>query len=182
MIAFAIILMLTGLVSFNIRSAWREQTFRTEVDAIVNQLRMAQDLLMLLNIETEIHFTPEEIAWIPVGTINRVYEKMIQKEVIHPSELASVKFETNLEDKVGADKEADSFSLNFHDRGFQMSRGVLTVSSKGGEEVNIYLRGYPAPIEVQSSPVDLVEKTREDQVFIEKLTQTTWSDPNVQKK
>lgn len=182
MIAMAIILSLVGIVGFNVRGVWREQKYRSEVDRILSQLRFSQDMVLLLNIESEIDFSEGKIQWFPVGNINRFYERMLNKSAFKPTQIEKIEFETTLEDKTRQSGNSDSFKLNFLDRGFQMSRGVLKIIPYQGQERYIFLKGYPAPIEVQDTPVDLAQATQEDQTFREKLTQVTWSNPDVRKK
>ena len=57
LIVIGILLLLGGLLTFNIRNAYHEQAFKNDVEKIVGQIKLAQDLLVLRNMETESNFT-----------------------------------------------------------------------------------------------------------------------------
>ena len=60
MVVLAIISLIGGVVAVNINKAMFEQRFRTEVATIVNQLRLAQNLMLILDQDVSIYFKQTE--------------------------------------------------------------------------------------------------------------------------
>lgn len=177
MVVLAIIVSLLGWAGFNIRAALRQQAFRTETDRLLHRLRLAQDFLLTLNIESELEFSPKEVKWVPVGNANSGYEGLMDKEKLPLTAFSEITFE-----EINGDKKTGYFTLKFLDLGFVMSRGYLKLVAKTGEEAYIVLHGYPAPLKLQPSPPNVTLQLQEEQEFYERLTAITFSDVNVQNK
>ncbi len=56
LIVIAIISTVAGVIGINVIQAVREQRFRTETARVVDKLRLAQDLMLLMGIGTEVRF------------------------------------------------------------------------------------------------------------------------------
>lgn len=177
MVALAIMVSLLGWAGFNIRGAWREQAFRSECDRLLDRLRLAQDILLTLNVETELRFTPEGVKWVPVGMLNRLYDKLIVKEKLPLDPFAEVIFE-----EAGGEKKVGTFTLKFLDQGYILSKGILKLVAHTGEEAYITLPGYPAPLSLERTPPNPSQLDLDERKLYEGLTAITLSDPDVQSK
>lgn len=175
MVVLAIIISLLGWASFNIRSASRQQAFRTQTDRLLNRLKLAQDFLLTLNIESELEFSPEGVKWVPVGNANSGSESFIDREKLNLTAFSEITFE-----EINGDKKTGTFTLKFLDLGFVMSRGYLKLVAKTGEEGYIALPGYPAPLKLQSTPPNVALQLQEEQELYDRLSAVTLSDVNVQ--
>lgn len=167
LLVISILLMVAGLVGFNIRRAFFEQRFRAEVSAVVDTLRLAQDLMLLLNSDAHVLFADDPAGgikyWIEVdkplsGNWNReLGRKRPNLRTIHLVEL---------DDKVSAISIKDKLDIMFLSGGLVMSKGVLRLFSDdyknrdGVLKSFVCLPGYPKPIEssnVESSCGDAKE-------------------------
>lgn len=182
MIVFALMISLLGVIGFSLRGAWQEQAFRSQAERLVNQFRLSQDMMLLLNIDTEVEFREGEVFWIPVGTSNETYEKMILKDRFQLTQIASVDFRGGDGTQQRMEGKQGGFKLGFFDRGFRMSKGILTLTSNKGEVYYILLNGYPSPINLLTEAPNPTNIAFEERDFYERMTTSTWNDPNVQKK
>lgn len=182
LIVMALMVLLVGIVGWNLRGGIKAQAFNTQVDRILKQLRMSQDILMLLNIDTKLDFEGKEIEWIPVGTTNEVYDKFLAKEKTPLTSFSSIEFESELDgEKSLFTPESGKITLSFLDRGFRLPYGVLKMVSVDNVERYIYLPGYPSPLDLQNTPPDVTQIKNKERDFRDRLTKATWTEINVRK-
>lgn len=154
-ISFGVIL--TGV---KIKGIVEEQRFLSETGQVTNYLAMAQDLMLIMDVEVQVKFAPhldskKLSVWLEV-------EKPIKRESAHFIErklvlnaIHSVEFEA-----VRGKELTLFFSLG------RMSKGTLvlheeenkTAHGSIGREFKIELPGYPAPLKAQ----DFNSKNREN--------------------
>lgn len=171
LVALTLLISLLGLAGFNIRKAWQQQVFRSEGDNLIQHLRLAQEILLTLHIESELEFTPGKVKWVPVGSANKIYDGMIEKTKIPLLAFSEIAFQ-----ETGGEKKNGTFTLKFLDDGYVMSRGILSLKSVQDEMIYILLPGYPAPLSLQKEPPDVSKLVREENELFERLTHMTLSD------
>ncbi len=180
-----IVVFVTGAIGFNIRRAVLAQRFRSEVDLLVDTMRLAQDLMLILRKDTHLR-----IRALPNG---QGIEYLLAVEGGVPKEWDSVviRSKRQLESTHYADfLKLDSLptrpgeiDLHFQSQGSMMSHGELRLATHEdpftfqAERRSICLKGYPHPLE--SVPVLRIPrpgeewvacKNEEDQDFYERLT------------
>lgn len=153
LLVITIMVMVAGLVGFNIRRAFFEQRFRAEVSAVVDTLRLAQDLMLLLNCDAHVLFADDPAGgikyWVEVekplsGNWDReLKRKRPNLRAIHLVEM---------DDKVSAIKVKDQLDIMFLSGGSVMSKGILGLFSDDNKDQDgvlksyVCLPGYPRPI------------------------------------
>ncbi len=154
LLVISVLLMVAGVVGFNIRGALVEQRFRAEVSAVVDSLRLAQDLMLILNSDVHVFFADDPAGgiryWVEVekplapGWDRELKRKRPNLTAIHLVEM---------DDKISTIQVQDRLDIKFLSGGSIMSKGVLGLFSgddKNREDVlksSICLPGYPKPIE-----------------------------------
>lgn len=178
MIVITILIMLTGVVGINIRRALQQQRFRTEVDLMVDTLRLAQDLMLILGADVSLRMWGERQKGIQYrldveGDIPEAWEPVIKRSHRRLREIHFVDF---------ADGESveGRIDIRFFSGGSVMSRGVLRLSTHenpkdpGALKRVVFLRGYPHPIVSIPEGEELLElEDEEDDEFINRLTTYT---------
>lgn len=182
----AILAIIAGFIGVNIAKATREQRFNTEVSLIVNQLRLAQDLMLIMNsnltltfkahssgieynLKSAVEFPKEMKAW----------EKELTREHAYLTTIQRVNFEDQLE-KGAAERNTEV--VKFQSGGDRMSYGVMRLSTSEKDENYgaltryICLPGYPAPIFSTSIRPSNDECYGKDEGFAEQLSQRTFEE------
>jgi len=184
MLVIAILGIIAGFIAVNAAKAWKEQRFRTEVSLIVDQLRLAQNLMLIFNSNVQVVFlaSPEGIEYylsfdtpLPkhwTQEINRPHEKLKTVRVVNFED----KLET--EDNLVINQIKNGISVKFLSGGSKMSRGIMRISTSEEDNVpNIITRyvclpGYPAPITSQGEfPMEC--SSDDLQAFEKQLTMRT---------
>lgn len=191
LLVIGIIVLITGVTGVNIRRLYLEQKYTTEVNLIVDTLRIAQDLMMILQTDVTVNFKKNDKESIIEYAIQ--FDKPPSKQWVniltkkHPP-LKTIK--TLVFDAVSAPigSPKDGITLNFFSRGTVMSKGILRISPYADEhEIGplnrfICLKGYPAPINVQTEKANLCNFEKESDYF-SRLTDLTKSEvPNYEDK
>lgn len=154
LLVIAIMLSVAGLVGINIRKAFFEQRFRSEVSAVVDTLRLAQDLMLLLNADAHVLFADDASGqgikyWIEVEkplSDNWSRELMRKRPNLRAIHLVE------MDDKVSTIKIQDKLDIKFLSGGLIMSQGILSLFSDDQKDREwvlksyIELPGYPKPI------------------------------------
>lgn len=192
LLVIAILGIVAGIVGVNATKAWQEQRFKSEVAQVVDQLRLAQDLMLIFNtnvqfkiaatddgLEYRLEFdTPLPQRW--SAEINRPHNKL---QVVR-----AFNFEDKLEseDNLKSPPQDNSTNIVFLSGGSRMSRGIIRISTtddfdrKDALTRYICLPGVPAPISstaVLPSPNECTPFTPE---FINRLTDENAHDLEVE--
>lgn len=159
MIVLTILSVIGGLIVINVNKALNEQRFRTEVSLVVDELRLAQDLMLILG--TDIHFKVSEakdskeiIYWLEFDyPLPKPWEHELKRKHKGLRTIHLVDFH----DQLAHEKTKGQFDVRFMSGGMVMSRGVvlLSESSENPPPQNaltryIVLPGHPSPIFSQS--------------------------------
>jgi len=140
-----VIVLMTMVVSFGgfqISKLMREQRFKGEVDAVISRLQAVQAAMLLLNADITVKLTVAEdknaLVLTPVMDGD--------KSPVAPLRLRTIQF---MEFDDGKPQESGLIALKFYSKGFEMSRGVLRLSTsssgdlQGALERYIVFPGYP---------------------------------------
>lgn len=153
MVVLAIISLLGGLVAINVNKAVVDQRFRTEVAAIVNQLRLAQNLMLVLDQDVTVKFKDRGDQktidyWLEMQCpALKGWDKELARRPPPLKTIRALEFDAELQEA-----GEGLLELKFMSGGTVMSRGVLLLSTsdsfnkKGALERYICLPGFPAAI------------------------------------
>jgi type II secretory pathway pseudopilin PulG len=173
MIILSIILLSLGLIGANIQKWIKQQRFKTEVVLIVDQLRLAQDIMLILNADALVKFSKNEAGFKIKIDLENILAKQWKREIDrkHPllTTIKSIEFADNSSD---IKKQIPPFNLNFLSGGAIMSQGMIRLAAVDKDlEAFIFLPGYPYPIEsVQKGEQSLTDKFQNLSDVFEKLT------------
>lgn len=143
-----------GVIGFNINRALREQHFKTEVDLVVDYLRLAQNLMLMMNADAHVVFKASEdgksnLMSLEVdGNLNDPLLKVVTKK---PKKLEHI-YLIEFYDLNKTHNEPGKVDVKFISKGSVMSKGVMHLSTnekndtKGAIERFICLPGYPKPL------------------------------------
>lgn len=171
-----LILIVAGLGGYSLTRALNSQRFETEVEAFAGRLNRLSELLMLLNIETEVRIEKGEMREVPVGTLSDAYLKMLQRDTQVFKAIRSVSFEPFEGENSFSDARGGKVTLSFLDRGFRLPHGLLTLESEQGDTRFILFKGYPSPLKGVKEKPDWQREEGERKAFNERLTQSTWRE------
>lgn len=153
LLVIALLMVVAGLVGLNIRRAFVEQSFRSEVSSVVDTLRLAQDLMLILNSDVHMLFQDDPVRgiryWIEV---EKPLPSNWDRELKRKRPLLKQVHLVEMDDKVSVIEVQDKLDIKFLSGGSVMSKGVLSLYSddnKNREGVlvsSICLKGIPSPI------------------------------------
>lgn len=155
LIVISILALGSGMVAININKAIVEQRFRSEVGLIVDEMRLAQDLMLILGTDVHLHFAESKGGkgiqyWLELETNVSAH---VQRELLRKrKELQTIKG-VFLEDKLVWEIKESHIDVKFLSNGAVMSEGVMRLATSSDENVPkgtlesfICLAGYPNPI------------------------------------
>lgn len=145
LVVIAILAMAAGAIGINIKRAVYEQRFLTEVGTVVDQLRTAQELMLLAKAEVKVDFHAHEegieMELICDEEIPKGWDQLLKKKI-----LLRYIHEVHCE---------EGFPLQFFSRGSVMTKGIVRLEA--AETRYIALAGYPAPIRATATRPTLTE-------------------------
>lgn len=180
LIVIAILSLLTGLIAINIRSAVREQQFKSEVLRVVDELKLAQDILLILGtgsvVKFELSKEKDSILYQLDTTLPlpKAWEKFFKKKNPPLKTIHYIQFE-------GAEGEG-KLDIEFLSEETGMSKGILRLSTSEKDEVPgaltsyICLPGYPHPIEYHQSKTASFCDSKKEEEFLKNLSRTTYEE------
>jgi hypothetical protein len=173
MIILTIILLTTGLMGINIQRMIKQQHFKSEVAFIVDQLRLAQDIMLILNTDVVVRFHKEKEGYKLQLQVENILSKGWQREIKRDRPLLTKIKTVEFDDYASVGKiEEPPFDLLFLSGGTIMSQGRLRLKGSDEDlEVFIFFPGYPNPIEsTQNKDQNLKGKFQHQTDYFEKLT------------
>lgn len=185
LIVFAILSLIAGLIGINITKASRQQQFRNEVDIVVNQLRLAQDLMLIFRGQASVKFwnSPDKDGFDCTLEFESKMPGNWDKETKRVHKLTSI-HAIDFYDQINLPelKQVDNNTLyiRFLSNGTKISKGIMRLASSKDSGPGVYERficlpGYPIPI--VSLAYHPGEKCLdEDKSFKNSLTQATASE------
>jgi type II secretory pathway pseudopilin PulG len=185
LIVIAILALVGGLVSIGINRAISEQRFRTEVGLVVDQLRLAQDLMLILGTDVRVIFAAEKgdknaegiRFWLELETkLSPELERELLRKHSPLKSIKGVFFKD--------DTEPGKINVRFQSRGAVMSSGLMRLATtdmnpppESALKSYICLSGYPRHIFSEDDPEKAAAgcKAAMDSVNDPALTQDTFS-------
>ena len=171
MIVLSILALVGSLTVFNIHSMYGQQQALTEMDRAVNLIKTASDLMMMVNLDSEIKISSKEgryqLELIPKSGISPLIAPLIPSSPLVLDSIDEIEFEDGINNNI-----LKTFSLDFLSKGFLMNRGQLSFK-RGSTQGYITLLGYPAslPLVVGKPPDYPNDKAIQDLVL--KITEQT---------
>ncbi len=155
LIVMTIIALISGIVAVSLDKAVVDQRFRNEMSMIVDDLRLAQDLMMILGADVRVKFTENKgnkgIKY-QFETETKINSSLQNLVLNKPRELKTIRG-VFFEDEIENENIEGAITLRFFSRGAVMSRGPMRFSLSGSQtpqegilESFVYLPGYPALI------------------------------------
>jgi type II secretory pathway pseudopilin PulG len=155
LIVIAVLAMALGVIGFNIHKALREQRFKSEVDVVVDYLRLAQNLMLIMNADTHVIFKAAENEKANIMTLKvdgNISDPLLKLVTENPKQLNDI-YLIEFYDQNKTHNEPGVVDVKFISKGSVMSKGVMHLSTNeksdtaGAIERFICLPGYPKPIE-----------------------------------
>jgi len=180
LIVIAILAMVAGIVAVSINKALVDQRFRTEVSMVVDELRLAQDLMLILGADVHVKFTEDKENfikyWIELETS---LPEHISREVLRKQRKLKTIRAISFDDPTSKQGHLD---LKFQSKGMVMSKGILKLATSGKQWSSsagtlknyIWLSGYPKPIISYDSEEEALKGAKSDPDFDDKLAQDTF--------
>jgi len=148
-VVISILSLTFGLFSINIVKALQEQRFYSNVAFLTDELKLSQELMLLLNMDIQFHLMSRgdgriTTSYTTTGNTPDMWDKIakIKKTLSHIDRITFNEFEL-------APSKEGKITLEFLSNGSVMSKGLLKLSYKQLERA-IPLPGYPAPISSQT--------------------------------
>lgn len=198
LVVIAILTLIGGLFAIKIDRAVQEQKFRSEVDQVVEHLRLAQNLMLIFHTNVHVKFwsvdakgiyyqlsfdTPLPAKWNPemqrlhqLTTVRSLYIDDLEK--YKDRELDVLEEFSN--------KESGTLILSFLSGGSKMSQGILRLSTSDKESSQamvrwILLPGFPSQI-LSVSEEPSAEWMEAKEQFNKQFTQQTFEEIRAQDK
>lgn len=182
-IVIALLSLVSGIVAVSINKALVNQRFQTEVGMIVDEMRLAQDLMLILGTDVHLHFEEDKkkgegiLYWLELET---TLPENIQYEVLRRKILKTIKG-VFLADELITEIKESHIDVKFLSKGAVMSKGIMRLATtsdenvpKGALEGFICLAGYPKPIFSSDSKEQAENSCQKfEEGLDEKLTQDT---------
>lgn len=182
-IVIAILAMVSGIVGVSINKALVDQRFRSEVGMIVDEMRLAQDLMLILGTDVRVVFQEtknhEGIEfWLDMDTMlsNNIQRELTKR--IHKLKVIKGVF---FSDELLTEVHEGKMDVKFLSNGAVMSKGIMRLASSDSEQSQkgilenyICLPGYPKPIKSSETKEQAEELCKNgNKEFEDKLTQDT---------
>lgn len=154
LIVMMILALVSGVIGINIMRALKEQRFRTEVGLMVDTMRLAQDLMLILGTDVHVRVKAAENKkgieyWLDVeGGVPKEWEPIVKRTRRLLKESHGVSFR-ELQNFPIVEGQLD---VRFQSGGSMMSKGVFRLSTHEDERapgaltMAICLKGHPHPI------------------------------------
>jgi len=172
MIVMAIIGSAAGLIGMNINKAMQQQRFNTEVSFVVEQLRLAQNLMLIVNEDATVELDKLSNNYFLHMKLQCPLKNGWDKELVKGRELRSIKeisFTSRLPDPA---KTKSVLAFEFFSGGAVMTEGVLKLTSKEGMIQYICLSGRPAPIQASEKEPSCTSKLSYEDERVTNITKS----------
>jgi len=179
LIVMMVLALTTGTIAFNINKALREQHFKTEVELVVDYLRLAQNLMLIMNVDTHVIFENSKSDGsnlISLKIDENLDDRLLEVVTSKQKKLDYIRF-IDFHDENRTTVDLNKIDVKFISKGSVMSKGLLrlatTESTAGGLQKYICLAGYPKSIYSISEKTDDPSCHESAQDFDQRLIQFT---------
>lgn len=186
LIVMAILAVAAGIVAIGVSKAVVDQRFRSEVGLIIDELRLAQDLMLILGTDVRVKFEKSQTTdgidfWIELET---TVKESLQREIIKKRHLLKTIRGVFFYDENAHEEIQGKIGVMFLSKGAVMSRGIMRLATSdqdnpppGVLQTYILLMGFPSPIINIDNSEEAEKKfdSFENPSFDQTLTQDTFS-------
>lgn len=153
----ALLSLVVGAVAINIRHLVQQQKFQNEVNAVVDVLNRAQQLMLIYSQSVRVKFTvtPEGIR--SKIEVDCLLSPQWEKWTTRHSKLLTEIHSLNFRDLAFPEKSGAERVIHFIPNGGGLSHGIMSLSTEkktgveGAFDAYICLHGYPAAIQSQTT-------------------------------
>ncbi len=171
LIVFTLIALLAGVAAFSIRGLMTKQEAMKEFDKLAGQLRMAQELMLLMDVDSDVRFEKLsegfKVTWEPKGPVPEGAPQIPGLKEETYKHIERVFFE----DVRSGKQLNDNFFLSFYSKGLLIVKGLLVVKARGIERAAAF-PGYPWPIQF-SSNLSFPQEDPEIEAMVQSITDAT---------
>jgi len=159
-IVIAILALSAGFIGINLNKALREQRFRSEMALVASQLGLAQDLMLILDVDASVNFATEEKGirvWIETeAPLSPEWMREIARSSAYLTVIENISYQVN--DGLKQEKaEEGILQVYFRSTGSSMTDAIIRLSTADRDERlgaltrYICIPGYPKAIRVTTS-------------------------------
>lgn len=147
MMLISIGVVVTGL---KIQDIYHEQRFNSETRQVINHLSMAQDLMLIMDTDVFVRFSPDEKKesikmWLEVEKpLDQPWRRLVERRIPLTS-IRSIEF-----DGTPSKKLTLQFSLGKMSKGMLILKEEENSKKKKERKLNVELLGYPSPFDGKS--------------------------------
>lgn len=179
-IVIGILSLVAGVIGVQVNKVLNEQRFRTEVSQVVDQLRLAQDLMLIYDSNVHFKIIPHEDGFVYGITFDNPVPKNWAQELQRPhKKLKYIGFINFHDEKFPENNLKPEGDILFLSGGSVMSRGLLILSSYDDKDTDdprnlkrfVWLPGYPQPIISVKNRPEI--QTESEQGFDSQLSRIT---------
>lgn len=179
LVVIAIIAASAGILAVKMRDFLQEQAYLDESHQLLNQLRIAQDVMQVMNADLVVRISQDDKGLFtsqiePKTTPPELAKRLISTSPLKLKAIGRLEFEDQFTETV----LKENFDLTFMSRGFTMNHGIIKLFPKGtsGPEQVIYLSGHPAPLLLQNAKGFSYPSPTEEAESIEKISSATFQE------
>lgn len=158
-------LLMVGVVGMNVQHAVKDQRFRADISLVVDILRFAQDLMLIVDTDVEVIFAKKE------GKITVWLETEAALTAGWNREIERTKRTLQAVDTVKFAGQSNEVRLAFFSGGSVMSQGILQLIATGHDPHYVCLPGYPHPLQSTDDKEVCVERLRP--FYVDRLNSVT---------
>jgi type II secretory pathway pseudopilin PulG len=170
LLVLALVLIVGGIVGYNVNFALKEQRFKTEVGIVADTLGLAQDLMLILSTDVTVTFkTAESGKGLDYQLeldheVSKEWRPFIERSRRNLTAVRSVSFE---DETFQGDRSI--IQIKFLSGGTAMSRGIFMLSPSTNPRTSnplnryICLPGFPTPIKVFANKKQCEKKQEVEQ-------------------
>lgn len=151
LIVLAVLTLVTGVIGVGIGTAINSERFRASASMLVDKLRLAQDIMLILGSNVRVKLDQQSDGLLCTIQAEEGLSPALKAATDKPTLIVGIQ-DFQFIDSQGK-TSTGSVTLDFLSGGSRMSRGKLLVGSKqignsGAQQEEIYLAGYPRPIKL----------------------------------
>lgn len=179
----------SAFIGINIYKALENQRFKNEADAVLDTLRLAQNLMLIMDADVHVHFkTAEDKQSIEMqlsvdnALPNKKFLNLISKKIL----LKHILF-VDFRDENKTHGDSDRIDVKFLSKGSYMSKGLMrlatykindssTSDKKTGLKRYISLAGYPKPLHLSHTKENLLKDEKQELELNQRIISMTLSE------
>jgi len=157
LLVLVILSLVAGVIGINIAKAVVEQRFRSEVYLVADQIRLAQDLMLIADVDVNLLFVVKEKGIEYYLTTSKDLPGNWKQEIDRSHKYLTTIKAVEFDDQLKLPKISGSIDIKFYSKGGVMSSGALRLATAASGidkdilEKFIILPGYPTPVSISNT-------------------------------